>query len=306
MARRCFCEQLFRMLEQDVRLRTAPAMAQMIWLKLMRLAAAAAEPGVLRFGAEVGFQFGFLTSVSLAVTHTETEVETALGILGARGLVEILPDGAGLRLPEAQTAAERGNTNRINGSRGGRPRKGESREAYLARRQGSLMMPITGGKDENRKTEPETPSTSTESESLNSSVRSSPSAARALPAAVSLGEELAEILGMDPARGGYDFRWVQDWLDAGIPTDVIRGTVERKAEVARNTGRSIWSFKYLDRAVREAGAAVPPVPQRSSAAQAAHDDEPTPFQRAMDAWREAGMPDGMMPRLSDFQSPRAA
>lgn len=293
MGRRCHCDTLFRRLEEDVRLRTLPMAAQMLWLRLMRLAAGTSGfDGVLRFGSE----FGFLVAVSLAVSCAETDVEPALAALERRGLVE--RDGAdALRLPDAEPAAARSEAARINGLRGGRPRRGETPEAARERRQGSLMLPMAG--------RAETQETKAEPNGESSRVAAKPIAIEAQQAAdareetdwLALGPELADIAGLDPARGAWTFKPVKGWLEAGASADLIRDVVRRKVATRTGDAGPIRSLLWFDQAVREAAqrAAPPPPPAPRST---------TGYEAAFRQWKESGA-HGAPPSLAEWRASQA-
>lgn len=248
MSRRCFCERLMRRMEDDVRLRTLPMAAQLLWLKLMRLVANSAEPGILRLGSD----FGFLQSVSLAVSHAETEVETALAALERRGLVERMEAEGALVLPDAVDGGKRVEAARSNGLRGGRPRKDETRDAYLARRQGRLMMPIEGGKAD-------VPETQAKPKPESSCVAAKPleekegkQAAREAEGWVSVGNALAEIAGMDPVRGGFNVMPAKGWMEAGASADLLREVFRKVVARPSYPKAGARSLMYFNDAVREA------------------------------------------------------
>ena len=135
MGKRCACDRLFRRLEEDLQFRTLPLAAKMLWLQLARLAASTPGfAGVLQFGSD----HRFLTSVALAVTCTEPEVEPNLAALERRGLVRRGDDGTSLILTQVEATSARAEASRINGLQGGRRRKGETLEARRERRQREL------------------------------------------------------------------------------------------------------------------------------------------------------------------------
>jgi hypothetical protein len=290
MGRRCHCEKLFQRLEGDVRLRTLPMAAQFLWLKLMRLAATTPGfDGVLRFGSDLGF----LTAVSVAVSHAETEVETALGALERRGLVEPGADGESLRLPDAEHAAARTEAARVNGLRGGRPRKGETREAYNARRQGAFMLPLQGGVPETQETETEPAEESSRLAANPSESEEGSSKPREAPW-VSLGTELAAIAGLDGARGGFNLMPVKGWVDAGASPDLLRDVLRRCA--ARPGYRPVRSLQYFHQAVMDAmREAAPPEPAQPT----------TGYAEAMRAWQRGGC-QGIPPSLAEWKASQVA
>jgi hypothetical protein len=243
------CDRMLDQLDKDLRLRTLPLAARMFWLQLVRLAASAPGfDGALHFGSD----FGFLTSVSLSVSCTETEAETCLAALERRGLVTRGPDGASLILQDVERSSGRTEAARVNGLRGGRPRKGETREEARQRRQGHLMMPIAGGSEAAPETqrkptgESSRAGTGTSSESISSRYQGT---AREKPAWVSLGEKVAELCGMVPRAGLRAFEPVRDWLEAGVSPETILDLVrERMARAPRPT---VSTLHYFTDAVHE-------------------------------------------------------
>jgi hypothetical protein len=89
--------------------------------------------------------------------------------------------------------------------------------------------------------------------------------AREAPAWVSLGAELAALAGLDPARGGYDFRPVQGWLAAGHAPDAIRAAVQRVAARPGYAASRVWTLNFFDQAV-QAERFIPAAPAALSAA----------------------------------------
>jgi hypothetical protein len=255
MGKRCTCERLFRRLDEDVRLRTLPMAAQHLWLKLMRLALGT-DDGVLRLGSD----FGFLTALSIAVSHAESETETAWNSLAARGLALLGEDGASILMPDAVEGAERVKAARNNGLRGGRPRKGETPDEAARRRQGSLMLPVAGGLAETQETQRKPPEES--SHAASSTFSSERQAAAPGEVSVALGMELAEIAGMDP-NGKWTLKPVQVWLSGGATPDQLRDVFT--AVASRASYRPPASLAYFNEAVAEARSAAIVTPEASAA-----------------------------------------
>ena len=283
MSKRCACDRLFRQIDDDNRLRTLPMAAKMLWLSLMRLAASTPGcDGVLRFG----FEFGFLTSVSLAVACAETEVETALASLERRGLVERVEDGTALRLPDAASAAKRSETARINGSKGGRPWKGEELEAYRKRKQGNLMLPIAGGARKTQETQTETQrartTTTTTTTQSNYSGEVGSSAGARSEAAV-LAEELVGLVGMPQPVRRKDVAEVAAWLKAGVTADMVRSTVQDCIKRPDCDTTKIFTLRYFSGAVSEATKGP-----ASSHPTRADWWSPSPYEAYLKKWQENG------------------
>jgi hypothetical protein len=309
MGRRCACDRLWARLEEDVRLRTLPMAAQLLWLKLMRLAVRTPD-AVLRLGSELGF----LTAVAVAVSAAETEVEPVLAVLERRGLVVADRAAGTLAMPDAEIAAARVSAARTNGLKGGRPRKGESLEARRDRRQRELMMPLPGHAAETQETEAETDpvkaraTTAAVTQSSSSRCDGAPPPAGA-PEWVSLGAEVAELAGLDSARGFFDYRPVQQWLTEGATPEQIRAAVTRVAARESYRPELVRVLGYFTQAVRDAmqqPVAVTPVRHRvSEQAIRPADDERSAWSLQLEEWHASGCI-GPMPRRPQPQPAASA
>jgi GTP cyclohydrolase III len=291
MPRSCPCERLLARLDADVRLRTLPAAAQMLWVKLMRAALASPEVGVLRVGTETRFAM----LVSIAVSVWETDVETHLETLRNRGLVETDEAAGVLRLTDAATEAAKTNAARINGLRGGRPRKGESPEDALRRRQGAFLMPLP------KPTEPNVESSRarlSDSDSESQSGLSVPTP-REETDVQALGNELAEIAGLDAVRGAFAFQDVRAWVAQGATAELLRRVVGEVTAKARAAGKVVGSMRYFAGAVREAMAAAR-APRVVLASEAYGDLEMGAYHNAVLAWSQNGCA-GERPDLRNYR-----
>lgn len=243
MGRRCACERLLEFWEGDPRFALAGASAAAIWLRLVRVLQRMGDSSVLRFGSVVGS----VAEIALAIRTQETELEPAINRLAELGLLTREEDGA-LSVPWLAEGAARASSARSNGLRGGRPRKGETKEDMHARRQGHLALPFSGSSaavaETQPKPKPESSRASTESKTISLSSQSID--ARELYA---LTEELAEIAGMDPARGGYNGSDIRMWLTQGATPDLLREVVRT---VRHRSDAVIGTFRYFNKAVAQA------------------------------------------------------
>lgn len=327
MARSCLSSRLLARVQADMGFQALPLVVQAIWFRLMTASLAAPVPGFLRFFPSVS------KGVSRAVSISETETETHLETLAALGLIEVSADGMEVSMPGAREAASRREAAKTNGNRGGRPRKGETAADAYARRQGHLALPIQGGAaaaGETQETElkPALESSRARPTTLNSTseshspVQSEPLAreepALDIAAVTALGEELAEIVGMDPARGGHDHSAIRGWMRAASKRGIgqaemshaLREMVTARAASLRGKART-WMYlqqgvlELIERlAGPEAGnAALTP----AAAPRASGRPVMTPEIQALDrAWREDGMQDPIPPALLPYYAPALA
>jgi hypothetical protein len=299
MARSCPCERVLARLDTDVRLRTLPAAAQMLWVKLMRAALGSHEVGVLHVGTEARFAM----LVSIAVSVWETDVETHLETLRNRGLVETDEASGVLRLTDAAAEAARTNAARANGLRGGRPRKGETPEDALRRRQGAFLMALPKPTEPNAESSRARLSVQSVSEEQESNLSvSSPREESTLDPAVvqALGNELAELAGLDTVRGAFAFQDVRAWLAAKATPDLLRRVVGDVAAKARAAGKTIGSMRYFAAAVR-AAIAEAEAPRVVTAAAAYSDLRMGEYHNAVVAWTQTGCV-GPAPDLGSYRS----
>jgi hypothetical protein len=286
MSRSCLCSRLLARAASDAAFRLLPAPARLLWFDLVTAALAAPVPGRLRFLGSVP------ASVSVLVSRPETDVRTDLAQLVTLGLLEIEPDETELWLPGVKERAARAEAARRNGTAGGRPRKGETPQQMRERRQGEMLLSMPGGApadapEKPTETKPGNPlaraTTSTSLEVRSSGGSPPPPAREETPPWVSLGLELAEIAGLDPARGGYDFRPVQTWLNQGRTPDTIRAAISAAASRPGYQPGKVMSLRYFDRPVAEALHVPPPPPRQTSAEREAERAEIERIDRENDA-----------------------
>jgi hypothetical protein len=301
MGKRCACDRLLQQLDTDLRLRTLPMAAKMLWLQLMRLAASTPGfDGALRFGSD----FGFLASVALSVSCAETELEPNLAALERRDLVRRGDDGESLVLPEAEPSSAKAEAARINGLKGGRRRTGETLDQRRERRQQELLMPLRGGAETQQEptAEPKRPATTTTCKYISKVEGSSD---RETPAWVSLGAEVASLCAFKGKAGRKAYEPVRAWLEAGATPDQIRSVVRDIME--HRPPRCVTTLGYFTGPVTEAISENRPAHRTARHPAEAHgsSDPDAYYTEVIRAWEENGR-QGVPMRRSVWAAARQA
>lgn len=282
MSRKCVCEQLLGSEFVQVRMKLVPAAARWVWLMLAKAMAVSDEPGVLRFGSGVGL----FALVSAIASVSETEAETELGNLIAVGLLTRTADDM-IALPAPQRAvSKRADAARINGLRGGRPRKAEAERA-----QSSLPLPLPGGAEEkpagNQTVAASVSSTTTST--TNSVSSSSETETEWVPIA----RDACEAAGFNDASGLHTYGIVKDWVAAGATRALILEVIAAK------TGPHVRSLRYFNAAIREAIQVAKVRPTEPAAQPAWERAARSDWNEAVDRWQAYGHK-GAMPQLAEY------
>lgn len=276
MAKACDCGFILEALERDPRLAYLPLAARMLWLVLVRRMQALGH-SVLLFGSEIPNR----REIAMMVAVPETELETHLAPLLARGLLMAREDGA-LECPLLAARLKRAETARINGLKGGRPRKDRSPPE-----QRTLMMGIAGGADgADAKTQREPGAAAVGSVAKLAKPSEEKAKQAELPADWKrICDAAMEAAGFDPVRWQGHCGMVASWWRAGASEALILATIRR---VMARTTKVPQHFGFFDAAMKEAmqaeGGAVQPVagadPQREAKAAA--------FNAELDRWVAGG------------------
>lgn len=282
MARKCDCSLILEAFETDPRLACLPLAVRALWLVLVRRMQQLGE-SVLVFGSEIPNP----AEIAMMIPMAETELETHLAPLLARGLLVRRDDGA-LESPLLAARQKRAETARINGLKGGRPRKDGAPTA-----QRTMPLPIAGGRAQASGETQEKPgarpvgSPAKLSSALSEEAEAEASSAReaVTPELVQrVGHAAAEAARLDPARGAFTFGVVRQWLEAGADEALILATIG--AVMARGNA-SPRGLGYFGPAVADALAARPaavdvPVPAGGWAESAEE------FLARNEAWQASG------------------
>lgn len=283
MARSCACDRWLTRAASDIGFHALPPLAQLLWFRLLAAAISADEVGHLRFPCSVA------EAVSRLLNRTVTEAETDLSALADLGWVEADADGRGLWMVGAKARNARAEAARLNGLKGGAPRKGEGKEAYRERRQTSMMLAIQGGAGTTQETKPEPNHESSRAAAKPLAIEAKQAAVREGDDFASVGMWIAETAGLDPARGRHSYLPVKGWMDAGASADLIREVVRTKVA---NTSSKIQSIGWFRNAVMEAI-------ERPAAAASV---EPDSYQReVIEVWQRNGCP-GVPMSLTEWRA----
>jgi hypothetical protein len=241
------------------------------------------EPGVLRFGSGVGL-FGLVSAIA---SVSETEAETQLENLVRAGLLVRTAEEE-IALPAAlMPRARRSETARINGLKGGRPRKSAGPQG-----QTTLPLPILGGgaaKPTETKSEPNWVPDSTTTTDSSTSSRSSEATNW-----VSIAREACELADLDDATGLHTFGIVRDWLSQGATRALILEVIEARR------GSHVRSLRYFTRAIQEAVATASAQQAARPAPMSAREREARrQWNEDHDAWYVRGRR-GPMPDLQTY------
>jgi hypothetical protein len=134
MAKACDCGFILEAFERDPRLACLPLAVRALWLVLVRRMQQLGQSGLV-FGSDIPNP----REIAMMVAVSETELETHLEPLLARGLLVRRADGA-LESPLLAARQKRAETARINGLKGGRPRRDGAPV-----RQREMIMAVPGG-----------------------------------------------------------------------------------------------------------------------------------------------------------------
>lgn len=250
MGKRCDCGFVMEMFDSDPRLACLPLAVRALWLVLVRRMQQLGQ-SVLVFGSEIPKP----NEVAMMVAVSETELETHLAPLLARGLLVRGEDGA-IGCPMLAARQSRSDINRANGLRGGRPRKDGS-----PARQRTMVLPIAGGLGAESQITDAKPNAagSVLPAKLSSSKLEEAEASKprvVTPEEVErVGFAAAEAAGLDPARGGWTIGVVRGWLEAGADDGLVLGVIGQV--MGRANRPQPQGLGYFDRAMKAAIAVRP-------------------------------------------------
>lgn len=257
MAKACDCSVILEAYETDPRLLALPLAVRGLWLALV-LRMRRMGLSVLMLGSAVPN----LRQIAMLVPMPETELETQLAALLEHGMLVRREDGT-LESPLLAARQKRAETARINGLKGGRPRKDGSPPA-----QRSLMMPIQGGLGEaDAKTQGE-PSAEGSVSPAKLAKPAEEKAKQAVPDDwARVAQAAADAAGLDPARGTWTLGVVREWMAQGASEALILGVIG--GVMGRARPPVVQQLGYFTKAIVEAIAAegaAGPVAVRSAGA----------------------------------------
>jgi hypothetical protein len=279
MGKRCDCGFILEAFTSDPKIYTLPLAARALWLVLTRRMQ---EMGlsVLMFGSEIPNPAG----IALMVSVSETELETQMAPLLARGLLVRREDGA-LESPLLAGRVKRAETARINGLKGGRPRKDGTPAG-----QRHMLLPNAGGLSAGSAETQAKPGAGDVGSVAKLSSLPEEKAQEAKPGAVThelvqrVGHAAAEAAGLDPARQAFHFGPVRQWLEAGADAALVLRVV---GEVMARPNRPVpKGLGYFSAAVLAAIQARPAA--EVALAGVAWVESAEDYNARVDAWEATG------------------
>ncbi|ONG53999.1 hypothetical protein BKE38_11020 [Pseudoroseomonas deserti] len=222
------------------------------WVHLMNMLLSAPVRGQLQFPGTASVPALVSRLVSTAEPMSETEAETQLQTFCELGLIELDEASRTIFLAGARDTSRRAEAARINGLKGGRPRKGETLEERRERRQGSFMLPIRGGLAEPQETEAEPNGESSRAVLTTTTKLTGSSSAREETEAAALVQELTGLAGFRPRMQGRELEIVAGWQAAGVSAEGMRAVVQEVANRASYDPGVVKTLGYFTPAMHEA------------------------------------------------------
>ena len=299
MPRRSLADKVQAQILTDPHLRVLGYVYQGLFhaLILLMVQLGGEEDPRLGFGADPG-SLGSLAELHMLLgvrgTEQETQLETQMETLVARGCLRRGPDGT-LRPPLALAPTARQLAARLNGARGGRPRKDG-----LPPQQREMVLALPGGRgDETQRNPSETQERAMPPPKLKQETQASK-----LPIDEQVfhetGRAVLTIAEFDETRGMANYGLVRQWLADGATPETILATVRQVADRMRARGNPAQHLGAFKGAIAEAVASQAPVyPPAEAAARKRWNDDMTRYQQRC---REVGYVQSRMPEMPDLQA----
>jgi len=289
-------QRIFNIACQDPRMMRVTPAARGLWMMLMHLWADLPEPGVFAIAGKPGKT----QEISWQVRMPETEVETCLENLKNLGFATQRDDGAWVLVDLVDLvgmADAAVSASAQNGKKGGRPRKNETAAQAHARRNGGIqqrILPLVSviegekpGNLEKPKLETQPHARVASSDLISKTdTKAKLAAAPETQSITRLGQQVADIAGLDPAKGFYTFQPVEAWLAAGATEGLILATIT--AVASRANYRAPGSLGYFTKAINDALERAKAQETKNSSAPSAVDPEWSAYFASYRKWTEGG------------------
>jgi hypothetical protein len=205
----------------------------------------------------IGDRPASVAEMALLVSAPETEVQTHLETLLQVELLKRRANDGALMLAEIPSF-DHAITARQNGSQGGRPRCGETAEQARSRRsQGNLKLPIVGGRCKAQETQ-EKPSFETQPPAREATTTNLQTELSASMLEVSeFGVEMMHLARLKLRPNNKTFDPIKEWLAEGFSEPLVRETIANVARRQSYTADNVSTFRYFDKAIRDAHARRP-------------------------------------------------
>lgn len=276
MARSCTCEKIFDEM-RSARFRSLVTNERMLWVDIVTLLHRDGIPA-LRVGGKVIEPRALLRLLDRDEGETVEELTVKIETLVERGLLAREEDGA-ISCPMLAQAQTRAEINRVNGAKGGRPRKDGAPLATRPRLEviqgGAAQVLPPGGKGES---DMATRANSAPSQPPQGDDEIDREWKRLVPLA-------ARWAGLSDKPGNWNSSVVRDWIIKGADEALIKHVIREK------TSDRVYSFAYFTRAIMaaltERNAPPPPLWERE-------------WEKAYRLWELTRK--GECPRTKDFKA----
>lgn len=267
MSRTNLQQRILDMTLSDFRILRLSAEAANVWIRLMAVILRHGMDGVLTLGNDKQPSFEQLAAIGLQIS--ETQLKTWLETYAKTQLITYDETSGTISFPEELTRSRRATASRLNGKKGGRPRKNVEAQAELHRRQPSLMMPIQGGVATEKENLTETQKEK-RSDKLSLSLEEDKKAKATTESFDAIATTAQEAAGLVPSPSQYGIirKWYERATEAGLnPTDIERLITETVSSITDRqirAGNAPRHMGYFNSAVNEAindYAATLPTPQ---------------------------------------------
>ncbi|MFT8354097.1 MAG: hypothetical protein ABF617_05785 [Gluconobacter japonicus] len=300
----------FLMQRDNLTLQALGAVLVQVWAQLVMHLITNTSDGVLN----VSFPGTLSALARTRLFCDENLIETYLKTYAETQLITWDPASGLIGLPTELQPSRRAVASRENGKKGGRPRKTPKSGVVADQRQGSIVLPISGGKDVTRENLDKTPLAGARDKLSLASTSSSEDKLKLDAMFKRIGPKAFEAAGFDHAKDMPNWGVVRVWLSLALAKDMteaqgerlILGVVKDVADRQRSKGNPASHMGYFSKAVEAAIASgiIPEAPKTADErkAERAFEAALRDYQERL-GYGETGL---HRPQMSDFVAQVAA